>query len=335
MLDLPVILVVNARSLTRSAAAIVNGFRTFDRDLRIAGVIMNNVSGKQHRDKLTDAMERYSDVNILGMVRRDPSNAVDGTAKGLIDPKNGDIRKMSNMSADLDLDPIIDAMSDIPCVRSSPPFIKRSRLGVKAAVAMDDSFCFHYHDNMECMVSSGIDVIKFRPTDGDMLPDADIYYLGGGHPETHVDRISDNRDFIEGIRNASGEGRTIIGESGGLLSLCKGLTVSGQRRRMAGVFDAEAEITGMRHGPSYVIAHGSVDNPLFSGVTLRAHEFHHSKIVINGAHRTGYDLSRGFGIKDGKDGLVVGRTLGTFMHQHALSIDDWAGHLLEGQGLGP
>jgi cobyrinic acid a,c-diamide synthase len=328
MLDLPVILVVNARSLTRSAAAIVNGFRTFDPELRIAGVIMNNVSGEQHQRKLTDAVERYSDIRIIGMVRRDPYNAVSGTAKGLVDPKSEDIRKMNDMAADLDLDVITDAMSDLPHMPSASPFTERSKQGVRAAVAMDGSFCFHYRDNLDCMRSSGIDVITFRPADGDMLPDADIYYLGGGYPEAHAERLSDNRDFMEGIKNASDEGKAIMGESGGLLSLCDSLTVSGRRYNMAGIFNAEAEITGKRHGPSYVIAHGSSDNPFFSGITLRAHEFHHSDLIIKGTYGTGYELSRGNGIGKGRDGIVVKRTLGTFMHQHALSVNDWAGHLL-------
>jgi cobyrinic acid a,c-diamide synthase len=178
------------------------------------------------------------------------------------------------------------------------------------------------------MISSGIDVTTFRPADGDMLPDADIYYLGGGYPEMHAGRLSTNRDFMEGIKNASEEGKAIIGESGGMLALCDSITISGQRYKMSGVLNAEAEITGERHGPSYVIAHGSADNPFFSGITSRAHEFHHSELTVKCGHRTGYDLSRGTGIGDGKDGLVVKRTLGTFMHQHALSVDDWAGHLL-------
>ncbi|MDR0791397.1 MAG: hydrogenobyrinic acid a,c-diamide synthase (glutamine-hydrolyzing), partial [Methanomassiliicoccaceae archaeon] len=272
MLDLPVILVVNARSLTRSAAAIVNGFMSFDKDLRIAGVIMNNVSNEQHQRKLTDAMNRYSDVKVLGMVRRDISNAVNGTAKGLAGPKDEYIQKMNNMTCGLDLDIIIDAMSDVPDMPSSPPYAERCRQGMKAAVAIDGAFCFYYRENLECMISSGIDVTTFRPADGDMLPDADIYYLGGGYPEMHAGRLSGNMDFMEGIKNASDEGKAIIGESGGMLALCDSITISGQRYKMSGVLTAEAEITGERHGPSYVIAHGSADNPFFSGITSRAHE---------------------------------------------------------------
>jgi cobyrinic acid a,c-diamide synthase len=328
MLDLPIILVVNARSLTRSAAAIVNGFKTFDPDLKIAGVIMNNVYGEQHQRKLTDAMERYSDITVLGMVRRDISNTVGRTAKGLVDPKDHDIRKMNDMTADLDLDMIIDAMSDVPDMPSASPFVERPRQGIRAAVAMDGSFCFYYRENLDCMRSSGIDVVTFRPAEGDMLPDADIYYLGGGYIEAHAERLSGNKDLMEGIKNASDDGKAIIGESGGLLSLCNGITVSGKRYKMAGIFDAEADISGRRHGPSYVIAHGSAENPFFSGITARAHEFHHSDIIINREYKTGYDLSRGDGIGNGKDGLIVNRTLGTFMHQHALSADDWAGRLL-------
>jgi cobyrinic acid a,c-diamide synthase len=217
-------------------------------------------------------------------------------------------------------------MSDVPDLPSSPPFAERPAQGVRAVVAADDAFCFHYADNTECMRASGIDVRTFSPVAG-TLPDADIYFLGGGYPELYAEELSGNRDLMDGIRNASEEGKSVIGECGGMLTLCRGLTVSGKRHVMAGVFDAEARMTNVRRGPSYVIGTGTQDNPFFAGVPVRAHEFHYSDADVSG-HRAGYELSRGTGTGGGTDGIVVRNTLCTFMHLHALSATDWCGHLL-------
>jgi len=289
---------------------------------------MNNISGKQHEQKIRDAMSRYSDVEILGMIRRDPSRTVGETKKGLVGPENENLCKMKEMAEDLDIDRIVDAMYDVPDMPSAPLFRRRPSQGIRAAVAMDDSFCFHYHDNIECMKCSGIEVVTFKPTEGEPLPPADIYYLGGGYQEAYAERLSLNGDFLEGIKNASEEGKVVLGECGGTAALCEEMIVSGKRYRMAGIFDAEAEMSGSRHGPSYVTGCGTPANPFFGGIPIRAHEFHYSELRINRPYGLGYELSRGTGISGGKDGLVVKKTLCTMMYQHALSVDDWSGRIL-------
>ncbi len=333
LLGFPVILVVDARSLTRSAAALVNGFRSFDPDVRIAGVILNNVSGKQHADKLRTAFETYCPgIRVVGMIPKSPGKALEQRYLGLKTLKTfaeREITPLQELVEPVDLDAVLDIAesSDVELPTESPYFERDC--GLKAAVPMDDAFCFYYRENIECLQASGFRVETFRPTDGDPLPDADLYYLGGGYPELHASEISSNKDFTEGIRSMADEGRTVIGECGGLMSMCRSIQdKDGAVHRMAGIFDAEARMTGIRHGPTYVIADASAGNPAFAG-RVRGHEYHYSDVFPSGSPTYGFDLARGKGIADGRDGLVAGSCIGSYMHQHALSEKDWIGYAVE------
>lgn len=333
LLGFPVILIVDARSLTRSAAAIINGFRSFDPDLDIAGVILNNVSGPQHMGKLRTAMERYCpDVELVGMIRKDPGRALEQRYLGLKTLQSfaeREITPLQELTEPIDLDRVMDIAesSDVE-LPSGSPYTERD-CGLRAAVPMDDSYCFYYRENIECLRASGFDVTTFRPTDGDPLPDADLYYLGGGYPELYAERLSSNTDYLEGLRTAADDGRTVIGECGGLMTMCSSITdKEGIVHRMSGVFDAESRMTGVRHGPTYVIAHANEGNPVFSG-TVRAHEYHYSDVFPKDGSRFGFDVERGQGIADRMDGLVRDNCIGSYMHQHALSERDWIGKAVE------
>lgn len=328
MLGLPVVLVVDAGSLTRSSAAIINGFRSFDPDVKIAGVILNKVSGSQHSDKLDVAMSTYCQgVKVAGKIRKDNENSLGQRHLGLdtiLDENRSGIESLERLADPVDLDVLMDiaetAEGDLP---DQSPYVKRD-VGAKIAVPYDDAYCFYYRENLECLEASGFQVKRFSPVNGDMLPDADAVYLGGGYPELHADDLAENRDFLEGVKNMSDEGRPILGECGGLMSMCSGMVdKEGKRHRMIGIFGCDSVFVNKRHGPTYVIADANDSNPLFKG-QVRAHEYHYSEVEASKDDDYGFSLRRGAGITDSKDGLVRRNTIGTYMHQHALSTDDWA-----------
>ncbi len=328
LLGFPVVLVVDAGSLTRSAAAMVNGFRSFDPGVKIAGVIFNKVSGRQHSDKLDVAMETYCrGVKVLGKIPKDRENVLGQRHLGLKTLHSfdrGEIEPLEKLVDPVDTDMLMgiaeECTADLP---ADSPYVRR-KAGMKAAVPMDDAYSFYYRENLECLEASGIEVRTFRPADGEHLPDADMAYLGGGYPELYAERISSNRDFLEGLKNMSLEGKPILGECGGLMTLCSSLTdKSGKRHPMSGVFGAEAVFADKRHGPTYVLAEANGKNPLFRG-PMRGHEYHYSEVLAHPDSDFCFDLERGLGIRDGKDGLTVNRAVGTYMHQHALSCGDWA-----------
>lgn len=332
LLGLPVVLVIDTGSLTRSAAAIVKGFQAFDPEVDIAGVILNKVSGSQHSDKLDTAFATYCpDVKVLGKIRRDRDNVLGQRHLGLQTLHSydrGEIEPLERLVDPIDLDMLEGIAEDCPTdLPTSSPYTERDS-GLAAAVPFDDAYSFYYRENLECLEASGIELKYFRPTDGDPLPDADMAYLGGGYPELYADRISANTDFTEGIRSMASEGKPVLGECGGLMTLCSEMRdKKGGTYPMAGVFDARADFVNKRHGPTYVIEEASPENPLFRG-TVKGHEYHYSEVLPRRAEYC-FSVRRGLGIADGMDGLVSGNAVGTYMHQHALSMKDWAGGLVD------
>lgn len=332
ILGFPVILIVNARSLTRSAAAIVNGFKSFDPDVNIAGIIFNEVSNQQHEKKLREATEKYTDANVIGVVRHDGNHIIGERHLGLktINEKGkDDIKPLKSLVDDIDIDRVMDIAesSYAPDIEYVCPYAVHNS-NLKVAIPMDDAYCFYYRENIECMISAGMNIKTFSPLAGDSLPDADFYYLGGGYPELFGKELSNNLDFLEGLKNASIEKKKILGECGGLMTMCSSIQNKDGIFPMSGIFNARS-IMSTRHGPNYIIAHTTASNPMFDRTVIRGHEFHYSEIVTNSEYAFGYDMKRGVGIDGKNDGLIFNNSMGSYIHQHALSMDDWLGKIVE------
>ncbi len=278
-------------------------------------------------------MKRYCpDVQLVGIIPKSPEKVIEQRYLGLRTLRSfaeKEIIPLQELTDPIDLDRVLDIVESYPVeLPTLSPYTVRD-CGLKAAVPMDDSYCFYYRENIECLETSGFRVETFCPTDGDPLPDADLYYLGGGYPELHADRLSSNTDFLEGLRSVSLEGKIVIGECGGLMTMCRSIrNKDGIIYRMSGVFDAEASMTGVRHGPTYVIADATGFNPVFAG-TVRGHEYHYSDVFPSDDSNFGFDVRRGLGIQNGMDGLVSGNSIGSYMHQHALSERDWIGRVVD------
>ncbi|GAB4271458.1 MAG: cobyrinate a,c-diamide synthase [Deferrisomatales bacterium] len=324
MLDLPVVLVVDARSMARSAAALVRGFATFDPGLRLAGVIWNRVGSATHRRILDDALQASSSLPGLGAVPRDEAVALPERHLGLVTPEDAGLpRDLAARLADLaeahlDLDALLEGArrhpSGPPPLRAAPPTGAPARIGV----ARDAAYCFYYEDNLELLSALGAELVFFRPTDGDGIPpDLGGLYLGGGYPEVHGAALSRNRPFLEGLRALHERGVPIYAECGGLMTLCRHLEEpDGTRRPMAGVLPTAAHMRrrGFRLGYREVRVQGA---PGLDGLTARGHEFHYSDIdPMPSSVRRLYRVrnARGEALPD--EGYALGRTLASYVHLH-------------------
>ena len=280
LLDLPVVLVVNAGSLNRSTAAIVNGFKAFDPDVKIAGVILNKVSGKQHSDKLDVTMSAYcNDVEVVGKIPKDDKNTIGQRHLGLhtiVDADRSGVSALERLAEPLDLDALMRiAESADPDLPTSSPYTE-GKADASIAIPYDDAYCFYYRENIDCLEAAGFNIKRFSPVKGDNVPDADAMYLGGGYPELYADDISANGDFLECMRQMSLDDKPILGECGGMMTMCSAIVTSdGVRHTMSGIFGCDSVFVNKRHGPTYVIADALPDNPLFKG-RVRAHEYHTS-----------------------------------------------------------
>ena len=84
----------------------------------------------------------------------------------------------------------------------------------------------------------GASVVDFSPLRDEALPpEADLIYLGCGHPEQHAAALAENHCMLFAIREHLCAGRRIYAEGGGLAYLCDSiLTLAGERVPMVGAF---------------------------------------------------------------------------------------------------
>jgi len=343
ILDIPVVLVVSAQSITRSAAALVKGFQAFDQDVHIAAVILNNVKGGSHRAKAVAAIEHYCDVPVIGAIPRMEEMQLamrhlglvpfrEGTGRGDFDARIATITEI--IGEFVDLGQFGSVMKDVP---SSPDYstlfdIPADR-DVKIGVALDEAFNFYYADLFDILHAAGADYIPFSPVK-DRLPAADGYIIGGGYPEFFVKELEANNRMREALREVSQNGLPIYGECGGLMYLTDHMTLKkgwhdsqkDQDYEMCRVFSGETYMPS-RRVVSYVEGVSLNDSPLGTA-PFRGHEFHYSEVVLARDTRYVYRLSRGVGIHENLDGAVIHNTLGSYTHLHPVASEGMFRHFV-------
>ena len=334
ILDLPVVLVVSAQSITRSAAAIVKGFQAFDPEIHIAGVILNQVKGGTHREKATRAIEHYCGVPVIGAIPRMEEMQLAMRHLGLVPYREGAgrgdfddrIRTITDIIGKyVDLDRLLALAKDIPSIGKVPEPVTDCDLHI--GVAYDEAFNFYYADLQDVLPLLGASVVQFSPVH-DRLPDADGYIIGGGYPELFVPELEANDKMREAIRESSRNGTPIYAECGGLMYLTDRMVLKeGWQGRntelfgaMCGVFPGETRMPA-RRVVSYVEGTSAKECPM-GAARFRGHEFHYSEVMLDPATRYAYQLTRGIGIKDTFDGAVVNNTLGSYTHLHPVGSRD-------------
>ncbi len=329
-LDVPVVLVVSARSITRSAAAIVNGFQAFDPEIRIAGVILNNVKSNSHRDKAVAAIEHYCNVPVIGTIPRMEEMELAMRHLGLVPFREGERSREFRERIDtitkiigqhVDLDRFRALMKSFPARKRVSPFFRKKNPDIRIGVALDEAFNFYYADLFDILPSLGAEVVLFSPIH-DRLPDADGFIIGGGYPELFLPELEGNDGMKAAIREISGNRVPLYAECGGLMYLTDRIRIEKDRTgaavsrsaEMCGIFSGEARIPA-RRVISYVEGTSAAASP-FGAAKFRGHEFHYSDVILDKATKYAYRLSRGTGIRDNRDGAIVKNTLGSYTHLH-------------------
>jgi len=222
----------------------------------------------------------------------------------------------------LDLDGLLGAAPDIPPPEADVSFFTPAKHpDLKIGVAYDHIFTFYYEDLFDILKSQGAELTLFSPAGG-TLPDADGYIIGGGYPEMHAATLSENEDMLLDIREVSRQGIPIYAECGGLMYLTREIAVKAgwqgneneKRYPMCGVFPGTTLMPAQRV-VAYVNGRSSAASPVGES-QFRGHEFHYSAVLMPEGTHFAYRLCRGSGIKDGRDGALVQRTLGSFTHLH-------------------
>ncbi|MFO7840278.1 MAG: cobyrinate a,c-diamide synthase, partial [Desulfosalsimonadaceae bacterium] len=282
-LNLPVLLVVDAKSMARSFAALVKGFCEFDRELRVAAIAANNVAGGRHLEYLREAMAGYG-VPLLGGIPREAGIEIPDRHLGLYtadDHRLSEtaIRQLADLvETHIDLDALLAGLPEgkTEAAPSAVPPAPDVRIGV----ARDKAFCFYYEDNLDCLRQQGCETVFFSPlTDAALPPDLDGLYLGGGYPELFAGQLEANASIRQSIKALAESGMPVYAECGGFMYLCrKLLTRDGTACQMAGVFPFETRMQDRLSALGYREIRLLTDTPLGpAGMIARGHEFHYSK----------------------------------------------------------
>jgi cobyrinic acid a,c-diamide synthase len=343
-LDLPVVLVISARSITRSAAAIVKGFQAFSPDIRIKGVILNNVMGKKHADKATSAIEHYCKIPVIGAIPRMEDMELTMRHLGLVPYIEGQgtsefarrIERVTGLIEEhVSLDTLVSIASEVPDVPGGVRLIPGEHIqDTRIAVARDEAFNFYYSDLFDVLPALGASIILFSPI-RDRLPDADGYIIGGGYPELFLPGLESNARMREAVSEQSKNGVPVYAECGGLMylteqiRLMEGWQGHAEERiyEMAGVFKGETRMPA-RRVVSYVEGESTAGSPLGAGF-FKGHEFHYSDVCLSPETRYAYKLIRGTGIDGIFDGAVTKQTLGSYTHLHPVPAAGMFRHFVE------
>jgi len=314
----PVVLVVDAAAMSGSVAAVVHGFRTFDRRVDLAGVILNRVAGEGHEALLRAALEP-SGIAVLGVLPRHDELAWRDRHLGLVpvvehpaEVRHRLDRLAAIVAAHVDLDAVVAAAASAPPLPAAPPPPARPVARVRLAVAAGPAFSFLYTDNVERLTQAGAEIAHFDPLVDPALPGpVDGLVVGGGFPEVYGEALAANRPLLDDVARRVRDGLPTWAECGGLLWLARSL----DGRPMAGVVPGDATMTD-RLTLGYRTAQVEVDTPLaFAGGALRGHEFHYSQLRPSGSALllSGRDGER-------PEGYGSPTLLATYLHLH-LGVD--------------
>ena len=340
LVQAPVILVLDTVGTTRGIAPLVLGYQAFDREVTIAGVILNKVGGPRHESKLRAALERYTDVPVLGALPRADALTIEERHLGLIPATETDgatpliARLCAAVKDGVDLERlrrIAAQTSPLPV-----PATKTVKMGksVRLGVARDRAFGFYYPDDLEALEAAGAEVVTFDTLQDTTLPPGlDGLFIGGGFPETHARELAANTSLRADILAAGRAGRPIYAECGGLMYLSRSLSWRGEKHPMVGLIQGDAVMHPTPQGRGYVALRESGNGPwslLGKGQGFPAHEFHYASLEnIDGDPIYAFTVERGKGISQQQDGLVVGNTVATFAHLRTTERLPWARRFIE------
>lgn len=326
-LDLPVVLVVDARGMAASVAPLVAGFARHRAAVRVAGIILNRVGGPAHVAMLRAALAHtVPEIPVLGALPRAESIALGSRHLGLVPA--GEIAAEPVIAAaaalaatHVDLDALVAlarrprVLDDAHATADAAPLL--APLGQRIAVARDDAFVFAYPAQLAAWRQAGAELAFFSPL-ADEAPAAasDAVFLPGGYPELHAGRLAAAARFKQAMRAAAARGASVYGECGGYMTLGAGLVdAEGRRHAMLDLLPLETSFAARRLHLGYRAARLLADGPLGArGALLAGHEFHYATILAEGDAPALFDCTAADGRQLGHAGRARGGVAGSFIH---------------------
>ncbi len=338
----PVLLVVDARGMTRGIAPLILGFQAFDRGINIAGVILNNLGGARHEAKLRAVIEHYTDVPVVGAVHHDARIEIVERQLGLM-PSNESAESAARIG---EIGAAVARQVDLNRVLEVAGWRSSTRKGgsgraladgafapapdVRIGWARDRAFGFYYADDLEAFRHAGAHLVPIDTLRDSRLPPLDGLFIGGGFPERLMHELEANAALRADIRRAALGGLPVYAECGGLMYLARSIRWNGATRQMAGVIPADVVMHDKSAGRGYVRLRETEHHPWpqlaadRGGSEIPAHEFHYSSLEnIGDDVDFGYEVLRGYGIDGRRDGIVYRNVFACYAHLRSVGVHNW------------
>jgi cobyrinic acid a,c-diamide synthase len=334
LLGTSVVLVIDARGMTRGIAPLILGYQAFDPNIRIAGVILNQLGGSRHEAKLRAVIQHYTGVPVLGAVQHDERMTIVERHLGLV-PSNeaeGARRRIdeiaAHIAAQVDLDQVLAISRQAPPLQGGE-LVSEAAGGapVRIGIARDAAFGFYYPGDLDALRSSGAELVDFSALHDSHLPPVDGVFIGGGFPETHMEALAANESLRRELHDAIEAGLPAYAECGGLMYLARGIEWNGRRAGMVGVIPADIVMHKRPVGRGYVHLRetGRGPWPGRQAPLIHAHEFHYSSVENLGPDMAfAYEVERGYGIDGRHDGIVHKNLLASYAHLRDVAGNPWA-----------
>ena len=347
LLGAPIVLVIDARGMTRGIAPLILGYQSFEKDIRIAGVILNQLGGSRHESKLRAVIEHYTNVPVLGALHFDPALSIVERHLGLVPSNESSAARdqiqaiAKRVSENVDLDRLLTISApttnlDACRAAATPAATPRTSDGspVRIGIARDAAFAFYYPGDMEALERAGATLVKFDTLKDQRLPDVDGLFIGGGFPEVQMAQLEANQALRANLRSAIDAGLPVYAECGGLMYLSRSITWKGHRHEMVGAIPADTVMHERPQGRGYVILQENSSHPWGGistpGCEVRAHEFHYSTLAnVDPALTYAYAVKRGSGIDGQRDGLIYRNVLACYAHLRDVEANQWTARFVD------
>lgn len=341
ILDAPVLLVVDCKRATRSIAATVMGFQRFDPEVKIAGVVLNNIATLRQRGMIESCINEYCGIPVLGVVPKNARISLPNRHLGLVpSAENKELQGKLSFLQELMLDSL-DFEGILKIAGEAPPLeliyepykiIERHDIKPTIGVIRDQVFSFYYPENLEALEKAGAELVFIDSLEQQELPSIDALFIGGGFPEIFAEKLAKNKGMRETIKKQIEAGLPTYAECGGMLYLGKSLILKDKQYPMVGAlpFDSVLEAKPLGHGYTLMESLGATPF-LPTGAVIKGHEFHNTRLLNLDEIKIkwAYKVQKGYGINGKYDGLVYKNVLASYNHLHALGIKEWALNFVE------
>ncbi len=338
-LGAPVVLMVDAGAMARSAGAVVLGFERFDPELDVGGVIFNRVAGETHFRWLRESLEGACRAIPLGFLPAREALRLPERHLGLVTAAEGILTPqlldglVSAVEESVDLDRLVAMARSSVTPGARPGRRPEARIPASAriGVARDEAFQFYYPANLDLLREFGAELVFFSPLRDVDLPDVDGLYLGGGYPEVHARQLASKLTMLKAVRGFADSGRPIYAECGGLMYLAEGLEdEAGELHSMVGLLPTTIRMKPKRLTLGYALVEITRETPLApAGTVARGHQFHASRIEpVPAWVPRAYALRTRGGEAPEAEGYLIGNALLSYVHVHFESNPLIAEHLV-------